>query len=71
MRIRCTHYSSQFLCTTIYGSLQPTKRKILWEYVGSVAEQIIEPWVIAEDFNVILDSSERIGGADSTRNGCL
>ncbi|TYI38955.1 hypothetical protein ES332_A02G065700v1 [Gossypium tomentosum] len=58
MRIWNTYCFSQFLCTTIYVSPQPTKRKMLWEYLGSLAEQIIEPWVLARDFNAILDSSE-------------
>lgn len=44
---------------------------MLWEYFGSLADQTVELLVIARDFNAIVDGSERVGGANSTENGCM
>ncbi|KAA3455618.1 Endonuclease/exonuclease/phosphatase [Gossypium australe] len=44
-------------------SPQPYTKQNLWQYLDSLAELIDGSWIIAGDFNAILDSLERAGGA--------
>lgn len=69
--IRCHRNVSSFLISTIYASPNPMKRKSLWDYLGVLDAQINELWVIAGDFNAIIDGFERVGGANSTKNRCM
>ncbi|KAI9081418.1 hypothetical protein K1719_036564 [Acacia pycnantha] len=59
-------YASQninFLFTAVYRSPQKQFRKYLWQDLTSLAESISNPWVLAGDFNAILNSNERQGGS--------
>ncbi|KAA3476943.1 reverse transcriptase [Gossypium australe] len=52
----------------LYTSLQPTKRRKLWQILESLAVLLVSPWILAGDFNLVIDSSER---AEGFVNFCL
>lgn len=55
--------SKHFLCSIVYASPHATTKRELWPFLSSLAATIMEPWILARDFNCILDSTERLGGA--------
>lgn len=71
MRIQSGNNASSLLCSAVYASPQVATRHLLWDYLDSLASSIDEPWLIARDFNSILDVLERAGGAAIARNGCV
>ncbi|PPS13520.1 hypothetical protein GOBAR_AA07051 [Gossypium barbadense] len=70
MRISNGQSSSGFLYSAVNANTHRTTRCLLWDYLNSVANSIDEPWLIAGDFNSMLDMFERIGCAATFRNGC-
>ncbi|TYI31158.1 hypothetical protein ES332_A05G433900v1 [Gossypium tomentosum] len=62
--------STWVFCSTIYASPQRNRRHMLWDYLNSMVESCDEPWLIAGDFDSILDMSKRRGDAATFRNGC-
>ncbi|KAK9756465.1 hypothetical protein RND81_01G099700 [Saponaria officinalis] len=59
----CTHLGSgwQFYMTVVYGLHTQVDRESLWSFLGSVYTQ--SPWLVAGDFNNVLQTNERIGAA--------
>ncbi|KAG8472266.1 hypothetical protein CXB51_034472 [Gossypium anomalum] len=47
---------------SIYGSPQRMKRKELWNGIGYLAQGVQSPWLIAGDFNAMLNNDEKKGG---------
>ncbi|MBA0635734.1 hypothetical protein Godav_029981, partial [Gossypium davidsonii] len=45
-------------------------RHMLWDYLNSMVESCDEPWLIAGDFDSILNMSKKRGDATTFRNGC-
>ncbi|XP_052878530.1 uncharacterized protein LOC128285181 [Gossypium arboreum] len=70
MWIGSSQYSWRFYCLTIYASPQRSNRRMLWDHLNSVVDSCDEPWLIAGDFNSLLDVSERRGGSATSRNRC-
>ncbi|TYI30578.1 hypothetical protein ES332_A05G397800v1 [Gossypium tomentosum] len=70
MRVSNGQSSSGFLYSAVNANTHRTTRCLLWDYLNSVANSIDEPWLIAGDFNSMLDMFERIGCAATFRNGC-
>ncbi|MBA0799825.1 hypothetical protein Gohar_010314 [Gossypium harknessii] len=62
MRIRVAGNITPFLCTAIYASPQHNTRKKLWNNLDVIAADVVEPWLLAGDFNVVLSCEERRGG---------
>lgn len=60
----------KFLCSAVYASPHEILRRGLWEFLTSLASCIEGPWVLAGDFNSILEDSERIGGFTLVHGGC-
>ena len=47
-----------------YGHLKTNKRYISWHLLDSLSTQCNMPWVVMGDFNEILYSDEKLGGAE-------
>lgn len=48
--------------TVVYAKFTSAERKFLWDDLQRIHQLIQGPWCINEDFNVILDPNEKIGG---------
>lgn len=61
--IRLSHplWASAVLVTFVHGRCNRYDRRSLWDYLIASSEVNL-PWLVAGDFNVILDQSEKIGG---------
>lgn len=46
----------------VYGQPEHTKRKEVWETLTQIAVYRSEAWYVMEDFNEILNNSEKSGG---------
>ncbi|KAA3466548.1 putative Transposon TX1 [Gossypium australe] len=62
--------SYSFFCSFVYASPQSATKKKLWYFLGSLVDCLEGPWVLIGDFNSILDSSKRAGGASILKAGC-
>ncbi|PPD96434.1 hypothetical protein GOBAR_DD06554 [Gossypium barbadense] len=62
MRIQVDGNLTPFLCTTIYASHQLNTRHELWNNLEVIATEVVKPWVLVGDFNVVLSCEERLGG---------
>ncbi|CAL1384548.1 unnamed protein product [Linum trigynum] len=58
----CSGHDSWFL-TAVYASPALIQRRALWQSVRSIAEGMEAPWILAGDFNSILQPSDKMGGA--------
>lgn len=67
MKVCSLQGSSSFLCSVVYASPHQSERRSFWSSLSAMAESIFEPWLIAGDFNSLLDGSERVGGVDRIR----
>lgn len=56
--------SLSFYLSCVYGDPVRANRKAVWNYLSNIGVLRDEPWLLAGDFNEILDSSEKEGGAD-------
>ncbi|XP_062103511.1 uncharacterized protein LOC133814585 [Humulus lupulus] len=54
-----------FFLTVIYGRNQLEERKRLWQALESQS-LLVQPWLVAGDFNAIFDFDDRIGGRSIT-----
>lgn len=54
--------SFNFYTSCVYGHPIPKQRHYLWEKLQRLSINRDEPWLICEDFNEILDQSEKQGG---------
>ncbi|KAJ4838073.1 hypothetical protein Tsubulata_040834 [Turnera subulata] len=54
-----THGGDSFLFTAVYGSPQEHWRKYLWRNLVEIASFVNGPWLVAGDFNAVLEGSER------------
>ncbi|KAK4284609.1 hypothetical protein QN277_001415 [Acacia crassicarpa] len=52
-----------FFLTAVYSLPLPHCKHELWQELGKLASIIVDPWVVAGDFNDIAHPSERVGGA--------
>ncbi|KAL0285323.1 UNVERIFIED_CONTAM: hypothetical protein Sradi_7176100 [Sesamum radiatum] len=51
-----------FLCTWVYAKHTRAERRELWDALRNI-DQGVEPWLLGGDFNTVLYTSERKGGA--------
>lgn len=70
VRVGSSQSTKQFLFTFVYASLHAYIRRELWSILDNLSLSIEGLWILAEDFNYILASSERSGGASLSRVGC-
>ncbi|CAL9017859.1 unnamed protein product, partial [Prunus brigantina] len=66
----CVSWPGQppWMFTAIYASPNRVKREKLWEYLTFVAESHDLPWLLAGDFNDILSTDDKMGGASFGRS---
>ncbi|KAI9089728.1 hypothetical protein K1719_029021 [Acacia pycnantha] len=57
------HGSPPFFLSAVYAIPHSNLRSVLWSKMRTISGTISTPWVVYEDFNDILLSSERRGGA--------
>lgn len=62
--------SYSFFCSFVYVIPQSATRKKLCHFLGSLANCLKGPYILTGDFNSILDSSKRVGGASILKAGC-
>ncbi|KAI9096746.1 hypothetical protein K1719_025925 [Acacia pycnantha] len=70
MEVCWNNLNSKFLFTTIYGSPQSQYRKFLWQDLDQIAANLSFPWLLAGDFNAIVNLDERQGGSSRRAHGC-
>ncbi|KAJ4824389.1 hypothetical protein Tsubulata_026333 [Turnera subulata] len=58
IHMKITGDTGSFLFTAVYGSPSNSPRRALWRNIELLASSISEPWLLAGDFNTILDTSE-------------
>ncbi|KAK0586078.1 hypothetical protein LWI29_000583 [Acer saccharum] len=46
----------------LYASNADEKKVVLWEFIVANMNKFSISWIIGDDFNVVLDSSKKIGG---------
>ncbi|KAL1569139.1 hypothetical protein AAHA92_00651 [Salvia divinorum] len=63
-------YPTKIAVTFVYDSPQPNRRHILWEYLSILAEQTRFPWILAGDFNAMLNSDEKLGSSSNGPGFC-
>ena len=56
--------------TIVYGSPKPFIESNLWSSLKALADGIHEPWLIAGDFNAMLDPKEKQGGSKIISSYC-
>uniref|UniRef100_M1DHQ7 AP endonuclease/reverse transcriptase n=1 Tax=Solanum tuberosum TaxID=4113 RepID=M1DHQ7_SOLTU len=54
--------SLSFYVTIVYAKCDSIQRLELWDELFSIANRMDKPWIIGGDFNVVLNSEEKIGG---------
>lgn len=54
--------SKKFLITTIYARCNALKRLELCKELKYIAENNHQPWMTREDFNIIFNEEEKLGG---------
>ncbi|KAL4382918.1 hypothetical protein GQ457_15G016510 [Hibiscus cannabinus] len=57
------HSENTTLLTLVYASLVNGKRRELWSQLLVLKPVVHVPWILGGDFNAILNSDERMGGA--------
>ncbi|KAH0761375.1 hypothetical protein KY290_017448 [Solanum tuberosum] len=69
-KIRFKHQQIQkeILITTVYARCTTLDRLELWEDLEEQSCNANAPWLVGGDFNVIMDSSEKLGGIPVTQN---
>lgn len=55
-------WGTSWLLSAIYASPRYAKRKLLWENLTTVAGLYSMPWVMASDFNEVLDGEDKFRG---------
>lgn len=48
--------------TTVYGPSVPSLRQEFWDCLNTIVATFSGPWMMVSYFNVVLSSSEKIGG---------
>ena len=66
IRISCQFV---FKFTVVYGSPQSKFRTELWNRLYGISSTIRGPWIVAGDFNAMLNKDEKIGGAKNKLTG--
>lgn len=56
------HRRWKFFFTAIYASPMDVIRATLWSDLSRIAMGMVDPWLVARDFNDIAASSEKKGG---------
>lgn len=59
---RINYEGKRFYSTFVYGNPNKALRKQMWNHLIELAMIRDEPWFISDDFNDILDNSEKEGG---------
>ena len=57
-----THNDKSFFVSYIYGVPQREHRAKFWEELSTIGAQRKEAWLLTEDFNDLLDNTEKVGG---------
>ncbi|XP_074293516.1 uncharacterized protein LOC141620581 [Silene latifolia] len=73
IQVQCIHSEvldkarrNRFWFTVIYGLNKLAEREPLWDSIRTYYGRITGPWMVGGDFNAIMASNERIGGAPVT-----
>ncbi|KAL5562354.1 hypothetical protein UlMin_032101 [Ulmus minor] len=51
-----------WLASVVYGPHNRAAKRNFWTSIGDIASRFVGPWLIIGDYNIVLRSSERIGG---------
>lgn len=51
-------------CTTIYASNKLVQRKLLWNDIDKLQQNVQDRWFLMGDFNNVLNTKNIIGGND-------
>ncbi|GAU35497.1 hypothetical protein TSUD_384520 [Trifolium subterraneum] len=56
--------------TPVYASPLEERRKLLWDDLTAIAQNMTDPWMLAGDFNDIMCTEEKRGGVVASRRKC-
>ncbi|XP_039064994.1 uncharacterized protein LOC120210300 [Hibiscus syriacus] len=59
-----------FFITLVYTSPNTLRRRTIWDQVRALEPELNSHWVLVGDFNVICNSSERMGGSHNRTEIC-
>ncbi|KAL6582742.1 hypothetical protein OROMI_004820 [Orobanche minor] len=62
VEVNCSSMPSVFCLTVVYGRNTKIQRREVWDDLLSVSQNQV-PWMVGGDFNIILQSEEKKGGA--------
>lgn len=52
----------QVVSMLVYAECSAAERLLLWEGLYELGQNMNFPWIVGGDFNVIMDTEEKIGG---------
>jgi hypothetical protein len=64
------HSGEQWFFTAVYASPNEENRKLLWEDLCDIANNMMEAWLVAGDFNDIAYAEEKKGGVVASLRRC-
>lgn len=69
LKFRLLRIQSSFFCSVMYPSSHGAKSRELWLLLNYLANSVDGSWVLAGNFNCIINNSERSGGATISQVG--
>ncbi|XP_019241599.1 PREDICTED: uncharacterized protein LOC109221581 [Nicotiana attenuata] len=68
MKLTNMDTQNSYIITIVYAKCDPIERIELWDNMYYLARDMTSPWLVAGDFNVILDEEEKFGGLPVSLN---
>ncbi|XP_060212131.1 uncharacterized protein LOC132639718 [Lycium barbarum] len=70
LKIHHQDIEKDIIVSFVYAKCDEGERLALWDDMYQIASSMNLPWMIGEDFNVILSEEEKLGGTPVTLNEC-
>lgn len=67
LKMKFAELDDWVLVIAIYRSPKWSLRKELWVELGNIAQNVKLPWIVAGDFNAMLDEEDKRGGSRRSR----
>ncbi|XP_059315370.1 uncharacterized protein LOC132065975 [Lycium ferocissimum] len=70
MRLHHLGTGKEMIATFVYAKCEEEERLKLWDNIYQIATDMVVPWLVGGDFNVILLQKEKLGGLPVTLAEC-